>query len=266
MRLLLLWKAIVALTSVAEAQQLAFITPNGGDPTQYTEGQQIQIRWTTPFHLTNLEVWQGPRQDGSYGMHTLKCCVAVSQQFRIQQIPRLVANPTPAKAQPDTPAKAQANATTHATSSESSGVSHQAEIGAALGIGLAGAVAIMICCVLWLRKKYLYKKYLDKQGLKDAQQHKLGYARQVPTELDEKLQYNLYQSSVRASFTTTGTAASGKAPSYFDPFEFEDEDGKIREGWYSLWGDGRPSRMSSAPRGKSLMSKSRLAKPEPAFF
>ncbi|KXT08375.1 hypothetical protein AC579_2991 [Pseudocercospora musae] len=300
MKLLFLWKAIVALTSVAEAQRLAFITPNGGDPTQYTEGQDVQIRWTTPFQLTNVEVWQGPRQDGSYSTRSLRAnctpdqtslswragslsgedfqhgllfrlqksdepnlcaaCVAVSQQFRVKQVPRLVADPVTVKVQSDTPANAQVSATTDSNASKSPGVSLKAEIGVALGIGLAGAAAIMIFCVLWWRKKYLHKK-----GLKEAQQHGLGDARQVPMELEEKLQYNLYQSSVRASYTTTGTAASGKAPSYFDPFEFEDEDGRIREGWYSLWADGRPSRMSNVPLGSSLMRKSILAQPGQTF-
>lgn len=141
--------------------------------------------------------------------------------------------------------RAQASATATATSTGTPGVSRKAELGAALGISITGGAIILAICILWG-----VKKYRRMQILKQVQGHPLE---------EEKLQYNLYQSSVRGSYVTTATAASGKAPSYIEPFEFEDEHGRIREGWYSLWGDGRPSRRSETPFRKSMLRMPRQA-------
>lgn len=94
MRSLQLWKAIFALASIGSAQRLAFLTPSGGDPVLYTENHEIQLKWRSPWPLTTVEIWQGPRQDGSYNMKTLLGKLVMLNLVEAANIPQRIVRPS----------------------------------------------------------------------------------------------------------------------------------------------------------------------------
>ncbi|KAM3413996.1 hypothetical protein BST61_g10660 [Cercospora zeina] len=71
MRLVTGWAAICAVASVVAGQDLAFTEPTKLDPSQHALNSKIDVAWTTPFQYTNLELWQGPRADGSFAVISL---------------------------------------------------------------------------------------------------------------------------------------------------------------------------------------------------
>ncbi|KAF2213560.1 hypothetical protein CERZMDRAFT_96392 [Cercospora zeae-maydis SCOH1-5] len=71
MRLVTGWVAICTGASVVAAQDLAFTEPTKLDPSQHALNSKINAAWTTPFQYTNLELWQGPRADGSFAVISL---------------------------------------------------------------------------------------------------------------------------------------------------------------------------------------------------
>ncbi|GIZ48753.1 hypothetical protein CKM354_001180300 [Cercospora kikuchii] len=71
MRLVTRWTAIWAWTSLVTGQDLAFTKPVKLDPSQHALNSKVEVAWTTPFENTNLEIWQGPRADGSFAVESL---------------------------------------------------------------------------------------------------------------------------------------------------------------------------------------------------
>lgn len=71
MRLVTRWTAILAWTSLVTGQDLAFTKPVKLDPSQHALNSKVEVAWTTPFENTNLEIWQGPRADGSFAVESL---------------------------------------------------------------------------------------------------------------------------------------------------------------------------------------------------
>lgn len=63
------------LLDAATAQSLEFVNPApnaltalGGD-LSYELGEQVEVRWTSDFEATNVDVYQG--QDGAYALESL---------------------------------------------------------------------------------------------------------------------------------------------------------------------------------------------------
>lgn len=63
------------LLDAATAQSLEFVNPApnaltalGGD-LRYELGEQVEVRWTSDFEATNVDVYQG--QDGAYALESL---------------------------------------------------------------------------------------------------------------------------------------------------------------------------------------------------
>ncbi|TKA58214.1 hypothetical protein B0A55_12144 [Friedmanniomyces simplex] len=70
--------SLTAATRTASAQQtLRFTAPAAnaltalGATTNYTLGEHVRVAWQSGFELTTLRVWQGPREDGSFGGRVL---------------------------------------------------------------------------------------------------------------------------------------------------------------------------------------------------
>ncbi|KAK5704142.1 hypothetical protein LTR97_003155 [Elasticomyces elasticus] len=65
------------LAAAANGQTLQFTEPAAnaltslGATTNYTLGEDVRIAWQTPYEVTTLRVWQGPRADGSLAGQTL---------------------------------------------------------------------------------------------------------------------------------------------------------------------------------------------------
>ncbi|KXT08004.1 hypothetical protein AC579_5980 [Pseudocercospora musae] len=61
----------MAALEVLQAAQLEFVSPAAGGALRYTPGQQVNVSWNTPWEFTNLEVLQGPREDGTFAVNVL---------------------------------------------------------------------------------------------------------------------------------------------------------------------------------------------------
>ncbi|KXS94411.1 hypothetical protein AC578_9490 [Pseudocercospora eumusae] len=61
----------MAALEVLRAAQLGFVSPAAGGALRYTPGQQVYVSWHTPWAFTNLEVFQGPREDGTFAVNVL---------------------------------------------------------------------------------------------------------------------------------------------------------------------------------------------------
>ncbi|KAL9527514.1 hypothetical protein SMMN14_08791 [Sphaerulina musiva] len=62
---------MAALQVLEEAAQLGFVSPPTGILSDTGSGEQVAIAWNTPYDLTNLEVWLGPADDGSFVVNVL---------------------------------------------------------------------------------------------------------------------------------------------------------------------------------------------------
>jgi hypothetical protein len=74
--MLRLYLSLAALVGFAIAQQpLGFVSPSvsatGSQQVQYVVGDEVAVEWTSPFEYTTLEVWQGPKDDGTWVVNTL---------------------------------------------------------------------------------------------------------------------------------------------------------------------------------------------------
>ena len=63
------------LLDAATAQSLEFVNPAPnaltalGDDLSYEQGEQVEVRWTSDFEATNVDVYQG--EDGAYALESL---------------------------------------------------------------------------------------------------------------------------------------------------------------------------------------------------
>ena len=68
---------LLATTSAVTAASLSFIQPSAasdnGGLLDYQIGEEISIKWTTPYEFTNLKVLQGPLANGEYTEMMLSC-------------------------------------------------------------------------------------------------------------------------------------------------------------------------------------------------
>ena len=62
---------IELLSDGPSKDRLSFSKPSKLDTTHFGVGAKVDIEWFSPFEHTNLEVWQGPRADGSFAMASL---------------------------------------------------------------------------------------------------------------------------------------------------------------------------------------------------
>lgn len=66
--------AVTAFELLGEAprtDRLSFVKPSKNDATHFGVGSKVDVVWITPYSNTNLEIWQGPRADGSFAMESL---------------------------------------------------------------------------------------------------------------------------------------------------------------------------------------------------
>ncbi|TKA26962.1 hypothetical protein B0A50_05153 [Salinomyces thailandicus] len=65
------------LTGVVAAQSLEFIQPAAnaltalGNEWTYDNGEEVVVRWTSEYDFVNLDVYQGPQEDGSFALESL---------------------------------------------------------------------------------------------------------------------------------------------------------------------------------------------------
>ena len=65
------------LTELVGAQTLEFLSPAAnaltalGDEVRYDDGEVVEVQWRSDYDDTNLEVWQGPQDDGTFVVRSL---------------------------------------------------------------------------------------------------------------------------------------------------------------------------------------------------
>jgi hypothetical protein len=127
------------------------------------------------------------------------------------------------------------------TSTVASGTSPEAHSGSSsrdlaigLGVGLSTGVVFVIAVILVCLAK-------RRRTRKDA------VLLEAALVDEEKLRYSSGTDSNRTDWSGKSTS------SWFDPFEFEEEDGSVKEGWESLFGrDGIPQKLPQRPPAARL--------------
>ncbi|RMX77657.1 hypothetical protein D0869_09714 [Hortaea werneckii] len=256
------------LLDAATAQSLEFVNPApnaltalGGD-LSYGLGEQVEVRWTSDFEATNVDVYQG--EDGALPFHFQLSNGAGSTQvssldFYIRQDASASSSSTStSSATPtsssDSQAATSAASTTPSTSSSTGSSTNNPVAGAAadqnssdnsndsnedlklglgigLGVGLFLLLALLACLVFccWRRRKRQRASTLPRgrkpQHIRDTSVATGGSDVMQQTESQEPMFHPpppAWMSYKSSQGRSSGGGASTTS-SYFEPFEFERE-------------------------------------------
>lgn len=280
--------AICTLIAVAAAQDLAFLSPRRGDVTHYDVDEEVSIQWQTPFESTNLEVWQGPNEGGSFAMRTL---IGKRRDVRavLLYADRRVANTTgntfhwKAQAldgmtfhhdfhfrlqkgsQPNFCTECSANSETfylstlsnlpNAPQARAMSPEMRKSTGGGLStkdrVGLAVGLGIGIALLTASLTVLLLIRKSRRQVDEGKQKE---HSQRSAKELDAHAHWiaETCRSSTYAPSCTT-VSTNNRPKSYLEAFEFQDIDGSIREGWSSLFGGVHPAELPPRPRPAASM-------------
>ncbi|KAK4497997.1 hypothetical protein PRZ48_010653 [Zasmidium cellare] len=259
----------MAALAVLEANltSLAFTSPvgglNGSDPVRYDVGQLVNVRWTTPYEYTTLELWQGPSEAGSFSLDVLAAnytqnvtsfvwnatasggaeteqrsflrlqkgdspntceeCTADSAVFRVSD-----PNARPTISSTVAPTSAADATSSPSPSSSHSDLSESARLGIGLGVGLGvGALVVLLGILLFCLNR--------RKKSQQAHQHAHG----PPNEARD---------SLASAGADSWMSKHSSKMSYHSRFEFETPDGSVKEGSEALWPrNQKPSWLQRAP-------------------
>ncbi|USW54843.1 hypothetical protein Slin15195_G081620 [Septoria linicola] len=265
----------MAALDVLQAAQLEFISPAAGF-VGVQDGAQVDVVWSTPWELTNLEVWQGSGQDGSYIVDVLganltqqtttyswnapstadsrgpihfrlqkgdlpndcETCIASSSTFSIEG----AATQPRASSTPTSSPEAAESTAAAASTSAPGGISHGAKLGIGLGVGLGAPIffALIALMLLCLRRR-------------QRRQHQIEQLNNVHRRQKEMQAQEVVAADTRYSTGAESwlTKSSEKTKSYHGPFEFEEEPGRVKPGWERLFGRNGIPHFTIPERSKS---------------
>ncbi|TKA83108.1 hypothetical protein B0A55_00886 [Friedmanniomyces simplex] len=198
---------LILFLTAATAQTLRFTEPAAnaltalGATTNYTLGEHVRVAWQSGYELTTLRVWQGPREDGSFGGKVLAGSAAT------------------------TPAPPLSHSNRHALA---------LGLGLGLGLGIPLLLALLALCAFCLLRRR--KNQRRSANLPRGHQPNISISAPLMVQQDKPAglpgspghpqiaYFGAYTpgrgDEARVDRSSTGTAST-TASSYHGPFEFE---------------------------------------------